>query len=340
MHESDIRPVDLLAEYLRLNDEDGRRLLANEGSLKKFACPGCGGENSTAAFDKNGFALVRCTNCDTLYVNPAPFGPALEQFYDDSPSANYWANVFLPAVAAARRSKIYRPRAERVLAIAADLNGAADTLVDVGAGAGLFLQELKRLSPKMALLAIEPNKTQSVKLREDGFKVYEGYAETAAAEPDIQGRADIVTCFEVLEHVGQPLNLFNALSALVRPGGLIIVSGLSGSGFDIQVLGAGAKPVSPPHHLTFLSTKGAARLMQRSGLETLSITTPGELDVDIVRNAALEDPNCLDDAFLRHLVLDADDKTRAAFQTFLKDNMLSSHMWIVARRPEQEAPAP
>ena len=145
------------------------------------------------------------------------------------------------------------------------------------------------------------------------------------------------TDFEVLEHVRNPTDLFRDLAALVQPGGIIIVSGLSGSGFDIKLLGASSKPVSPPHHLTFLSIAGAENLLNRCKLDIIEISTPGELDVDIVRNVALQDPSILKDPGLRHLILEAEDSARHNFQESLKKSRKSSHMWIVAQRPNCSA---
>ena len=332
LREADIRPADLLAEYLRLNEEDGKVLLTNSSEMESRACPGCGEDDPIPAFDKNGFKLVRCNACQSLYVDPVPSDGALADFYRDSPSADYWANVFFPAVAEARRGAIYAPRAARVAAIAAEHQTPVGRLVDVGAGAGLFLEEFHRLCPNAEVAAVEPGTVHVGELRGKGFEVFAGFADDSAGDPAWAGSADIVTCFEVLEHVPDPMALLSGLARLARPGGLILVSGLCGGGFDIQVLEARSKAVSPPHHLTFLSTDGAARLVQRCGLENLGITTPGELDVDIVRGAALEHPDGLDDPFLRHLILDAPDAARTGFQEFLKAQGLSSHMWIIARR--------
>lgn len=327
LREADIRPADLLAEYLRLNEADGKALLTGSGEMQQRACPGCGDDTPVPAFDKNGFKLVRCGGCDTLYVNPVPSAGSLAAFYRHSQSSDYWAKVFFPAVAEARRQPIYRPRAERVAAYA----GKPARLIDVGAGTGLFLEEFHALSPDVSIGAVEPGSAHAVQLREKNVETFEGFADEAAADPAWAGVADVVTCFEVLEHVSDPAALFQDLAALARPGGLLIVSGLSGSGFDIRTLGVLSKPVSPPHHLTFLSIAGAESLLRRCRLDRIDISTPGELDVDIVRNAALQNPEVLRDPDVRQLILEADDAARRDFQEGLKVSRQSSHMWIVAR---------
>ena len=90
------------------------------------------------------------------------------------------------------------------------------------------------------------------------------------------------------------------MGELARPGGLILVSGLCGDGLDIRTLGA-LNAVSPPHHPTFLSQQGARALVDRAGLDCVSFETPGQLDVDILRSALLNDDDVVEDPELRGL---------------------------------------
>ena len=55
LREADIRPADLLEEYLRLNEEDGKYLLKNVRNLKYRTCPACDTNDTVPAFKKNGF---------------------------------------------------------------------------------------------------------------------------------------------------------------------------------------------------------------------------------------------------------------------------------------------
>jgi hypothetical protein len=63
----------------------------------------------------------------------------------------------------------------------------------------------------------------------------------------------------------------------------------------------------------------------------LECTTPGELDAEIVRKAALDNEISLDhQPFLRDILIDRWESLGAVFQSFLKANGLSSHMWLAA----------
>jgi len=331
MREADIRPADLLTEYLRLSAEDAARFFPDATRLVPRPCPGCGGEEAGHAFVKNGFALVRCRACATLYVKAVPPGEALSAFYRDSPSQTYWNTVFFPAVAEARRGAIFRPRVQRLIELAAQHGVAPQRVVDVGAGLGLFLEEARSLGLGSQHWAVEPARDAATQLRAKGFSTVEGFAADAAGS-DLAGTADLVASFEVIEHLVAPVDFLADLGRLARPGGLVVLSGLCGTGFDIMTLGERSKAVSPPHHLTFLSRAGAEAMVAKAGLELLSFLTPGKLDVDIVRNTLAQDDRAVTDPFLRHL-LAGPASAAEAFQSFLAENGLSSHMWLLARRP-------
>lgn len=327
MKESDIRPEALLNRYLALSAEDAQRCFAG-GDRVPHACVACAGADLQAEFDKNGFAYATCRRCGTLFQTPRPPLQAFEAFYRDSVSSRYWAEQFFPTVAEARRERIFRPRVERLVQMCEAHGITVGQLVDVGAGYGILLDEWRRLRPRTGMLAIEPSSTLAAECRAKGLEVIEDIAENVTG---YQGHADLVVCFEVLEHVYDPLLFIRTLADLAKPGGYVFVSTLCVDGFDIQTLWERSNSIFPPHHINFLSVDGFGRLFERAGLEVVSITTPGVLDVDIVRNAWRKDPNHFaGNRFLGQLM--ADDTRAAAFQDFLSANRLSSHAWVFAKK--------
>ena len=203
LRESDIRPADILAEYLRLSAIDGERFSADRAALSHRPCPGCGADEPMPAFTKNGFELARCGACDTLYVTPCPTAAQLAPLYADSPSSRYWAQVFFPAVAEARRTRIFEPRAERVIALMRERNQPLSRITEVGAGAGIFVEEMRRKLPECAFRVVEPGEELAQQCRGKGFETFEGLAEEAAVDAAWRGSADLVVCFEVIEHTAE-----------------------------------------------------------------------------------------------------------------------------------------
>lgn len=73
--------------------------------------------------------------------------------------------------------------------------------------------------------------------------------------------------------------------------------------------------------------------MDRAGFSVLEVLTPGELDVDIVRNKIKAGEfDVSSNPFLQEVLVERGDILKGAFQKFLADNQLSSHMSVVAQR--------
>ncbi|MBT5399566.1 hypothetical protein HOL24_03380 [bacterium] len=89
--------------------------------------------------------------------------------------------------------------------------------------------------------------------------------------------------------------------------------------------------ISPPHHINFNSIKGFEFLFQRAGFRDIQITTPGQLDVDIVKNFILNNPRPIScNRFIQTLI--DHESTAKNFQKFLAENKLSSHAWILGKK--------
>jgi SAM-dependent methyltransferase len=327
MKEGDIRPEALLRRYLELSARDAELCFTQDSRLN-IHCVACGGERLVEEFNKNGFAYSSCQDCGTLFQSPRPSIEAFEAFYRNSVSSRYWAEEFFPAVAEARREKIFRPRVERLAELCRAKGISVERLIDVGAGYGIFLDEWRQRFPSTQVLAVEPSEALAATCRSKGFDVVEDIAENVSGYDD---HADLVICFEVLEHVYDPLAFVRTLASLARPGGYVFVSTLCVDGFDIQTLWDRSNSIFPPHHINFMSVTGFERLFERAGLVDVDVTTPGQLDVDIVRNATKNIPELVTgQRFLRH-ILD-DQELAATFQRFLAENRLSSHAWVIGKK--------
>jgi SAM-dependent methyltransferase len=328
MKENEIRPEALYKRYIELSHEDAEHCFGDEERFH-VACVACGSLKNTNEFVKYGFQYVTCRGCQSLYQSPRPSLLAFESFYKNSVSSNYWADVFFPAVAEIRRDLIFRSRVDQLSAMVKESGDKIERLVDVGAGYGIFLDEWRKHDPKARLIAVEPSESLAAECRHKGFETSENIAEEVEGYDDF---ADLVVCFEVLEHVFDPLSFVKSLTRLARPGGLVFLSTLSIDGFDLQFLWDKSKQISPPHHINFLSVDGFKKLFERAGLTDISVTTPGKLDVDIVRNSCLENPDLIDGQRFIQKLMDQSD-LRDSFQAFLAENALSSHVWVIGRLP-------
>jgi SAM-dependent methyltransferase len=328
MKEEEIRPEHILERYLALSRDDAQVLLKESNRFQDVICPACESAENKLWFTKNGFTIKVCQACRSIYCSPRPDAAQIKNFYIQSKSSEFWAKEFFPSVAEARKEKLFKPKAKALMDLLHERKRNPHDICDVGAGYGLFLDELKRGFPQGRLFAVEPGRDLSYVCRSKGFPVLEKTVEEAS---EWHGRFDLVTCMEVIEHVFSPFLFVKSLHDLLKEGGTVFITGLSGEGFDIQVLGKHSKSVHPPHHLNFLSVEGYQRIFERCGFSNIEIFTPGELDVDIVLNAFTKGEG--NEPFVSTL-LRRGEETRNALQKFLVEQRLSSHLWVLAcRRP-------
>ena len=113
MKEEEIRPQKIFDEYLRLAKADTETYFSDVERVVG-SCPACGAVGEYA-FDKHGFTYESCPNCQTLFVNPRPLAAAFSKYYTESPSSKYWASTFYKETAAARREKLWKPKARMIL---------------------------------------------------------------------------------------------------------------------------------------------------------------------------------------------------------------------------------
>lgn len=333
MKEAEIRPQALFNEYLALAVKDVSRFFGDKSVFVKAPCPGCGSEAYSTGLEKLGFRYVVCSDCGSLYLSPRPTTDMIDAYYRDSAAVKFWGTRFFKETAEARRLKLFRPRARLVEEWSARVGVArSGSFADIGSGYGLFLEEVARLGRFDRVIGIEPAPHLAAVCRKRGFDIIEKPLE------EVENlEVSFATAFEVLEHVYDPVAFLASVRGVLAPGGLLLFTTLTVSGFDIQVLWEHSKSVHPPHHINLMSLNGIRQVVERAGFEVLDLSTPGKLDVDIVRNIVTEDPTIPLDRFSRKIALESDEEAREAFQTFLQEHQLSSHICVIARVPEIQA---
>ena len=136
---------------------------------------------------------------------------------------------------------------------------------------------------------------------------------------------------ESLDRAHDSVALLHAVAGRLEAGGLLFVTSLVSSGFDMEVLGLRNLYIYPPDRANCFSLRGLETLLRRAGFTLVEVSTPGVLDVEIVRAHVQHDPSIVLSSFERRL-LETDAHTHEAFQTFLQQQGLSSFARIVARK--------
>lgn len=115
------------------------------------------------------------------------------------------------------------------------------TLLDIGCGGGLVAEPMARLGASVTGLDATPETLEAARLhaREAGLAI--SYQDgTAEGMQQTGAQFDIVLALEILEHVADLRLFLRAAAALVRPGGLMIVSTINrtAQAYAVAIVGA------------------------------------------------------------------------------------------------------
>ncbi len=325
--ENDIRPDHLIKGQVECVEADLKGLLASKADFVEVNCPACNSEDSDYAFEKNQIDYVVCRDCETMYVNPRPTTEILETYYSTSENYAYWNKHIFPASEAVRRDKIFRPRAERVAEFCERYGIGEKSLLEVGAGFGTFCEEVKKLGIFEQIYAVEPTPDLAETCRKRGLEVLEKPIEKV----DEIEKVGVVASFEAIEHMFSPKDFINQCARILPTDGLLILSCPSGKGFDVVVM-EGVSDTVDHEHLNYFNPDSLTHLVEKCGFEVLEVQTPGKLDAELVRKKSLAGKFDLKEPFLQQVLIDEWENVGEAFQAFLAENNLSSHMWLVARK--------
>ncbi len=192
------------------------------------------------------FRLVRCGTCDLRHFTPAAAGS--DAFYVGLQQFPWYYLADKPEYDVARG---YVQPGDRVL--------------EIGCGRGAFGA---LLGARAHYRGLELSATAVHQATAAGLDVRVETVEAHALEQ--AGRYDVVSSFQVLEHVPAPLPFLEAAVACLRPGGLLVVSVPYVDGF----MGAVSDNVLnlPPHHLTWWSLAALRHVGRQLGLSEVAVT--------------------------------------------------------------------
>jgi SAM-dependent methyltransferase len=201
--------------------------------------------------------LVQCSTCDVLYASPAPDTAALTREYEQA--------AFDSAEESRYAAATYTGVVRRLLPELPPVGGA----LDIGTGDGAFLGELLELGfddvvgvePSAAPVAAAPADVRE-RIRRGAFR----------ASNFEKGRFGLVTAFQTLEHVPDPLELCRDAGKLLTPGGALLVVCHDRRSVVNRLMGL-RSPIHDIQHLQLFSRRSLRELLERAGLGPVELST-------------------------------------------------------------------
>jgi 2-polyprenyl-3-methyl-5-hydroxy-6-metoxy-1,4-benzoquinol methylase len=143
-------------------------------------------------------------------------------------------------------------------------------IIDVGCGQGFFLEQAKKRGWEVYGTEFAP---QYIKVCSDkGIRMNEGVLTLVNYPPE---SFDIVTSFEVIEHLSYPLQELKNFNSLLRPGGLLYITTPNFNSLSRRIQGDHWTVISYPDHLSYFTPGTINKALSTAGFRKKKILTTG-----------------------------------------------------------------
>jgi len=223
------------------------------------SCPICLAAAATPRLQKAGTTILACASCGSAFWQPdAAFDPARiygAGYFAGSDEASGYDDY--ASLEVSLRHNFVR----RLRALGAPRGGAR--LLDLGAAYGFAVDEARRLGWRAVGLEVSPAAARRATETIRTAVVAVGDAKHIPFADDC---FDVVTLWDVLEHLPAPHAAMAELARVLRPGGrLVLTTGDVGS-LAARVSGVHWHLYTLPEHVCFYSREGLRRLFAAHGL--------------------------------------------------------------------------
>lgn len=281
------------------------------------SCPNCGSKESRTLLTRFGRGLKQCSNCTLGYMEHFPVSTA--DLIGETDYAYLQEKAYLRN-AEYRKERFGKERLELIEQfLPVDPRNA--TLLDVGCGTGWFLEsaiergytvEGVEFARELARITSERIDVPITSMPLDEFKGSD--------------RFDVITMFDVLEHVENPQEVLGSIHRLLKPGGvgMIFVPNLESLGN--YVLGANSNLIMPAEHLFQFTRKSLSMMLSKASLEILKFSTNG---MDIADIAAYMRDEAEKPEVFEFLVDNVD-----ILQAIVDSSGFANHMRFIVRKDQ------
>lgn len=240
------------------------------------SCPLCGSSDSSRVFAENNYdverlnnfafasrkmpeymhyRLIDCPTCDLLYANPLPNEDYLVEGYGEA--------AFDSGVEAHYAAATYANTLSTFIRKLPDRHG----VLDIGTGDGAFLEYLLDHGFDQ-LVGVEPSRAPIAAAREDVRPlIREGIF---CGDDFAQESFSLVTCFQTLEHLHDPLDMIRSVWRLIKPGGAVFFICHNRRALSARLLGK-KSPIFDIEHLQLFSPLSARYLLEQTGFTNVKI---------------------------------------------------------------------
>ena len=236
------------------------------GWIPNHDCPACRSSRRKVRLERFGRKIMQCLDCDLGYMDAFPAD--VEDVYShtgylESQEVNYLKNVDY-------RKK--RFAMERLDMIGRHLKQPATRarLLDVGCGTGWFLEVAKDRGYIVSGVEIGKELAQYTSKKLGATIHTVPLTDLPATEV-----FDVITLFDVLEHVNDPRVVLKSLREHLNPGGIGVIFTPNLDSVGITILREFSSLIMPAEHLFYFTPTSLRRMIEETPLDIADFQTKG-----------------------------------------------------------------
>jgi 2-polyprenyl-3-methyl-5-hydroxy-6-metoxy-1,4-benzoquinol methylase len=232
--------------------------------VKVVPCPYCRASDSDIRAIVHGFTYVTCRKCGLVYINPQLTNDALRDAYnDDDVRLFFFQELLLPYGEKSQRPEyMHRARALKVLC-----KQDRPRLLDIGCAAGNFLEIAGELGFDGEGLELNTHYVEYIK-QNRSIKVFDKRLEEMNYPESV---FDVVTLWDVLEHLPQPFEILREIVRILKPGGVLALTTINHHCINENFLGSRWRYYQPPDHLCSFTPNLLRAMIREAGCSVLTL---------------------------------------------------------------------
>jgi SAM-dependent methyltransferase len=236
-------------------------------------CTVCQGTDVRPSFEIGSYALSHCNQCGHTWVSAGVDGDVLAKAYGEE---YYAAGDEGHAVGyrdylrdAKLRSKGFKERLDLIERHVPKRG----RILDYGCAVGLFVKVAADAG--WDSMGYERSEwAANYGRRELGVNIVVGDGTRGLP---FEGGFDVVTMWDVVEHLDDPRAVVGAVARVLKPGGLLALNTVNGSSVGARLAGRDWRHLAPPHHLQYFTRASLTRLLNELDLQLVSTRALGVL---------------------------------------------------------------
>jgi 2-polyprenyl-3-methyl-5-hydroxy-6-metoxy-1,4-benzoquinol methylase len=230
-----------------------------------MACVICSSHQFRFLFERDRFRIEKCTSCGLVQVTNMPPPERVPDVYDKA----FFDTAYTGLDTDTRKQRYVYLNFENKLQQIEKRIGRKGRLLDVGCSFGFFLDAARKRG--WSVEGLDVSEYAATYARFHLNLSVQNAPVTAACFPEKS--FDVITLWEVIEHLLDPVRALQHLSGFVKDDGMLVMGTPNVDSYLAMIQGKQWRNWEPPAHLLYFSPGTMNRLFERCSLKMVAHET-------------------------------------------------------------------